>query len=83
MAIRQSLKTAGQGTVVVVVVLAASGCATGSARTDYLVARSAAHEAAQGDGSLVEFTPDGRNSTWSASLTYIPILDAGDLADSR
>ncbi|MDQ7014034.1 MAG: hypothetical protein Q9O74_09085 [Planctomycetota bacterium] len=83
MAIRQSLKTAGQGTVVVVVVLAANGCATGSARTDYFVARSAAHQATQGDGSLVEFTPDATNPTWSASLTYVPILDAGDLADIR
>lgn len=83
MAIRQSLKTAGQGTVVVVVAMAANGCATGSARTDYLVARNTTHKATQGDGSLVEFAPDGPNATWSASLTFVPILNAGDLADTR
>lgn len=82
MSIRRSVKTAGQGTVMVVVVLAGSGCATGSARTDYLVSRGAAHEAQRGDGSIVEFTPDRANSTWSASLSFVPILDEGDFADS-
>ncbi|MFG0259083.1 MAG: hypothetical protein ACF8LK_01915 [Phycisphaerales bacterium JB041] len=66
----------------VVVIVAGTGCATGSARTDYFVSRSAAHQAQRGDGSIVEFTPDRANSTWSGSLSFVPILDEGDFADS-
>lgn len=84
MAIRRSVVATGLGSVAGLALLVLAGCASsGSARTDYFVSRGTSHAAQQGDGSVVAVAPEGGDSTWSASLTYVPILDAGDFADSR
>ena len=73
----------GIGLLLSLLALGAVGCSSGSARTDYYAARSITRAATPGDGSIVSMTPHNGSASWSASLTLVPIADAGDFADSR
>lgn len=83
MAIRRLLTTTGRGVLLGSLAIAACGCATGSPRTDYLVSRSTVHTATRGDGSMLRRSAGEPGETWSASLTFVPTLDAGDVSAGR
>lgn len=83
MADNRTARSLGVG-VLLVFLLGAAGCsASGSARTDYFAARSISRSAQPGDGSTIALTPYGRDASWTASLTFAPSGDVGDLADGR
>jgi hypothetical protein len=63
--------------------LALAGCTDGSARHDYFASRAVTHTAQSGDGSVVSLAPGGPDASWTASLTFVPLAGAGDLADTR
>jgi hypothetical protein len=85
MATQRTTRTAGLTVLLLAALgLGAGGCANGgSSRTDYYAARGVHRPATAGDGSIVATTPQSGGATWSASLTFVPIADAGDFADGR
>lgn len=83
MADNRTARSLGVG-VLLLFLLGAAGCSSGgSARTDYFAARSISRSAQPGDGSIVALAPLGGDASWTASLTFAPSGDGGDLADSR
>ncbi len=85
MAMHRNTRSVGLGLLLLSLLgLGAGGCSsTGSARTDYYASRSIHRPAETGDGSVVALSPQDGSASWSASLTFVPIADAGDFADGR
>lgn len=77
-------KSAGAGLLLLGLCAGAGGCAAaGSARTDYYASRGIILPSEPGDGSLIAIGPGTPGSAWSGSITLVPTVDSGDLADTR
>ena len=80
---RRTARATGLG-VLLLFLAGAVGCSSGgSARTDYYAARSVGHGAQPGDGSVIGFGPGASDSSWTASLAFVPTGDGGDFAASE